>query len=187
MTKKKEAQSPASPIKKVQKKVSKTRPGMGAPSLEYTDEMGDYICELIATHETSLEDLCRQHPEIPSHDTIYKWRLKNSHFAEMFLHAKREQTFLITAECLRIADDDSRDMYVDKDGSLKPNATAVARDAQRIKARQWQAARLLPRVFGDKPSEDLAAQNAQLVESVALLQAKLAATQELNKAHEKEY
>jgi len=189
MRKKQEAQSPASPIKKVpQKKRVKKNPGTGgAPSIEYTEEMGKHICDLVAKSTTSLENICKANPNIPSPDTIYTWRLRNKGFSEDYLQAKREQAFLYQEETIHIANDDSRDFYIDKDGSLKPNPVAVARDGLKIKTRNFHAGKLLPKIYGDRAGEDIVAQNSALAETVALLQSQLAATKELNKAHEKEY
>lgn len=165
-----------------QKKREKVRPGLGAPSIEYTDEMGEYICELVATSTTSLEEICKQNPNIPCADTIYVWRLRNRLFAEMYLEAKRQQSFLYAAETMRIADDTSQDYYTDSEGNLKPNTVAVSRHALMIKTRQWHAARLLPKVFGDRP-DDLVQKVAEQQVTIERLN-KLA---ELQAKHDKEY
>jgi|WetSurMetagenome_2_1015567.scaffolds.fasta_scaffold197891_1 hypothetical protein len=167
-----------------QKVIKKTRPGYGAPSLEYTDEMGRYVCRLIAKHTGSLEALCKANPNIPGHDTLYDWKLDNPKFAEMFWQAKREQVNLYALETLAIADDRSRDFYIDDKGNEKPNAVAVARDALRIKERQWHAARLAPKVWGDRPADDLAAKNSELQATTIALQAQLL---ELQKKNERDY
>lgn len=120
----------------------------------YTEEMAKRICFLTATNATSMKKLCKQYPEIPSHETICRWRIQFPEFGEMYLEAKKSQAMLYADETIDIADDDSRDLLENDKGTVA-NAAAVARAKLRIDTRKWYAATLAPRMFGDKTQTEI--------------------------------
>lgn len=124
---------------------------IGRP-LEYTKEMGDHICELIASQACGLLKLCRLHPELPAKDTINRWRYRLPEFRCQYAMAKIEQADMLAEECLEIADDDSNDIKVDEDGNKTFNSEFAARSRLRIDTRKWLASKLLPKQYG--PSVD---------------------------------
>jgi hypothetical protein len=120
----------------------------------YTKELGERICFLIATNATSILKLTKKFPELPSHETIFKWRIQFPEFGAMFLEAKKDQAILYADETIDIADDDSRDL-LDTDKGVVANSAAVARAKLRIDTRKWYASTLAPRTFGEKSQTEI--------------------------------
>jgi len=132
----------------------------GGRPLEYTKEMGDKICELVATHSIGLPTLCKMYPEIPSDKTIQRWRNRVDGFRLNYAHAKLKQADLLAEECLEIADNST--------------AESFCRDRLRIDTRKWLASKLLPKQYGDKMLiEQKTEENEQLKAELIELRAKL--------------
>lgn len=125
---------------------------MGRP-LEYTKEMGDYICELVASHGDGLLKLTQLYPELPNKSTINRWRYRVPEFRIQYAQAKVEQADILAEECLEIADDDSNDVKFDKDGNELCNTEFIARARLRVDTRKWLASKLLPKQYGQKAEE----------------------------------
>lgn len=130
----------------------KKHPG-GRPTI-YNDELADLICERIATHSEGIVRLCHMYDDMPSHDTINKWRWRYKEFSDRYSLAKAKQAELLAEQIIDIADDVSNDMYVNDQGNMMPNGTAVSRAKLKIAARQWHAAKLAPQIYGDNNKSD---------------------------------
>lgn len=151
--------------------------------LEYTKEMGDYICELVATHSWGLRKICKAYPELPDQVTINRWRLRVQEFRIQYAQAKIEQADLLAEECVDIADEDFLDVRIDPETGFETcNTEFIARSRLRIDTRKWLAGKLLPKQYGDaKQVETLTNQNDALREELRILR------EELNEKHTKEY
>lgn len=155
---------------------------VGAPECEYTDEIGDSICDLVSTHAMSQREICKRYPEIPSEQTIRRWRYKIPEFGSKYWEAKKIQAVLHEEECEEIVKNNSKDFYYNGKGDA-PNAVAVARDALILKHMHWHTSRLLPKIFGDKVIEDM---RDKIVEQDATIE-RLNKMLELQKKHDKDY
>lgn len=109
----------------------------GRPS-EYTSEMADRICDLIASGESVSK--IAGFAGIPVQDTIYRWIREHAEFSEKYTRAREQQAEVLAEQIVSIADDESKDV----DGD------AVKRSHLRVEARKWVAAKLLPKKYGDK-------------------------------------
>ena len=127
---------------------------MGRP-LEYTKEMGDHICELVASTGHGLLKLTRLYPELPDKMTINRWRHRLPEFRSQYALAKVEQADILAEECLEIADDSSGDLAHDKDGNEICNTEFIARARLRVDTRKWLASKLLPKQYGDPTKNDV--------------------------------
>jgi len=135
------------------KQPAKAKAKVGRP-LEYTKEMGDYICELVSSTGHGLLKLTQLYPELPDKVTINRWRHRLPDFRTQYAQAKIEQADLLAEECLEIADDDSRDIKVNPEtGDEYLNTEFVARARLRIDTRKWLAAKLLPKQYGKAAEE----------------------------------
>ncbi len=134
----------ATPRKKPEDKKKLGRP------LEYTKEMGDYICELVSSTGYGLLKLTILYPELPDKITINRWRHRVPEFRTQYALAKLEQADILAEECLEISDDNSNDTKMDKDGNEVCNTEYIARSRLRVDTRKWLAAKLLPRQYGDR-------------------------------------
>lgn len=123
--------------------------------LEYTKEMGDHICELVASSSHGLLKLTQLYPELPSKMTINRWRYRVPAFRDQYALAKIAQADRLAEECLDIADDDSNDTKINPDtGEEIANNEFISRSRLRIDTRKWLAAKLLPKQYG-KPAEEI--------------------------------
>ena len=138
----------AAPKKKVGDKNKGGRP------LEYTKEMGDYICELVASTGHGLLKLTRLYPELPEKTTINRWRYRVPEFRTQYAQAKIDQADILAEECLEIADDSTEDVAYDKDGNVTCNTEFIARARLRVDTRKWLASKLLPKQYGDLAKVD---------------------------------
>lgn len=138
----------ATPKKKPEDKKQVGRP------LDYTKEMGDYICELVASHGYGLLKLTQLYPELPNKSTINRWRYRVPEFRIQYAQAKLEQADILAEECLEIADDDSQDVKFDKDGNELCNTEFIARARLRVDTRKWLASKLLPKQYGQRTEDE---------------------------------
>ena len=137
-------------------KQAKTNPPLGRPS-EYTEEMGDHICNQLALGKP-LTRILRENPTYglkyypPS--SVYRWLDAHVTFREKYARAREDQADTNADEMLDIADETPEIKKVlDKDG----NVLAITMDSSylqwqkmRIEARKWNAMKLKPKKYGDK-------------------------------------
>lgn len=103
----------------------------GRPS-SYTDEIGDFICEKIATGN-ALARIC-DHMGI-GYAKVMHWLRDNEGFRQNYMQAREDQADWHHDEVLTIADD----------ATLLPEDRRV-----RIDARKWSAGKMKPKRYGDK-------------------------------------
>lgn len=104
----------------------------------------------------SLTSICAD-PKMPSIPTVTRWLAdpRLAAFREMYYYARRVQAELLVDEIFEIADDTSKDWkpVYDKDGEEigeKPDNEAIQRSRVRIDTRKWFAAKMVPRIYGEK-------------------------------------
>lgn len=143
--------------------------------LEYTKEMGDRICELVATTPLGLAKLCKTYPELPDKETIRRWRYRVQDFRVQYAQAKVDQADILAEECVDIADEDALDVRIDPETGFETcNTEFIARSRLRIDTRKWLAGKLLPKQYGDaKQVETLTNQNDALREELRMLREEL--------------
>ncbi|MCX7120111.1 MAG: hypothetical protein NTZ86_09670 [Legionellales bacterium] len=71
-------------------------------------------------------------------------------FSDLYARAKRFQVEVIIDEILEIADDASNDSIVNEDGKSVIDHEHINRARLKIDTRKWLAAKLCPRLYGDK-------------------------------------
>jgi hypothetical protein len=122
---------------------------MGRPT-DYTPELADRICELVATSTHGTKKLCKLNDWMPDDTCIYKWRYRHEDFARKYAEAKARQADLLAEEIIEIADDGLNDTYVDDEGNVKVDTDIVQRSRLRIDTRKWLACKLLPKIYGER-------------------------------------
>jgi hypothetical protein len=129
-----------------------THPG-GRPT-DYTRELGEEICHAIATSSKGLIALCKLNPHWPDRSNIFKWRRNNLEFRDLYEQAKKDQVEALVDECLDIADDTSRDSLtrINAEGEEYEvaNTEYMNRSRLRIDTRKFLAAKLAPKLYGEK-------------------------------------
>ena len=145
-------------LKKSEKLSKKSKNAGGRPS-DYTKEIGDKICEIIATTSFSLAKISADNG-FPHPSTIRRWIVKIDEFRDNYARAKLAQASILAEECLEIADNSIPEDY---------NV-----DRLRIDTRKWLASKLLPKQYGDKLMlEEKTEENDRLKEELLKLRADL--------------
>lgn len=143
---------------------------MARPSI-YTQELANLICERVATTTFGLKKLCDMHDDMPSHDTVFKWRYKIKSFSDQYTQAKMAQAELLAEETLDIADDATNDWMEKLDEEGKPigwivNGDHINRSRLRVDLRKWHASKLAPKIYGDQKDANNTGQALSLAEQI---------------------
>lgn len=113
------------------------------------------LCEFMARGDRPLDKICEEEEGFPTSEQIYLWVTKDEELYRIFTHAQELWCWAQRERIIQIADDQSRD--ISPDG--KSDNTAVNRDKLRVAARQWAMAKLAPKLFGDKISQEITGAN----------------------------
>lgn len=124
---------------------------VGRPA-KYSDYIANRVCELIATNTCSLDDLCTDNPDIPSRQTIYRWRWENDLFCYKYAKAKMFQAELLAEELDELSH--QKTYYTDSEGNQRVDTGQVAAQRLIVDTRKWIATKLAPRIYGDKTQVD---------------------------------
>ncbi len=114
--------------------------------LTYNQEIADEICLKISTSSSGLSRLCEENPKWPCRQAIFEWRIKVKEFGDKYADAKRQQIENFVDEIIDIADDSDNDKFADG----KCNAEFINRSRLRIDTRKWIAAKLAPKIYGER-------------------------------------
>ncbi|MGJ7467253.1 MULTISPECIES: hypothetical protein [Comamonas] len=99
-----------------------------------------------------MADFCRQNEF--AYTTMLDWINADSSRAEMYARAREDRSDKLADEIVAISDECEyapiTDMSTGETIAVAFDKTAVARNKLRVDARKWIAAKLKPRVYGDK-------------------------------------
>lgn len=121
----------------------------GGRPTDYTPELGEEICEAIASTGHGLPTLCKQNSHWPNRSSIFLWLRKYPEFSDRYHKAKKDQVSALVDDILEISDDSSQDVLEDEEGNVRFNSEFAARSRLRVDTRKWIAAKLVPRLYGD--------------------------------------
>ncbi|EPT2859784.1 ubiquitin carboxyl-hydrolase [Proteus mirabilis] len=99
------------------------------------------ICSKLAEGE-SLRSVCRR-PGMPSKATVFRWLSENAEFRDQYAKATEQRADALFEEILEIADD------------VLPDSAEVAKAKLRIDTRKWSLARMSPKKYGDKVTQEI--------------------------------
>lgn len=140
----------------------------GGRPTKYNQELANEICDTIACNSKGIGPLCEERPHWPNPDTIFTWRKIYPEFSDKYDICKKYQIEVLVDEILTIADDTSNDTIIrtNRDGSESEvcNTEWIARSKIRIDTRKWLAAKLMPKLYGDKPNDDAKNNNVDEIE-----------------------
>lgn len=113
---------------------------------EYTDELADYICELISTNAMGLKKLSQTYG-LPNPSVIFKWINKNKYFEEKYHLARKAQSAIMFDKVSEIADE--LKSYIDSEGVERADSGLVA--MYKLKSTEYRrmAAILEPRKYSE--------------------------------------
>jgi hypothetical protein len=125
----------------------------GRPS-EYTEELAAKICSKLAEGKT-LRAVCRI-DGMPPESTVRRWALDDFNgFAAQYARAREIGYHSMADETLDIADDGTNDVIHDEDGHETTNYDVIARSRLRVDTRKWLLSKALPKVYGEKISQEV--------------------------------
>ncbi len=116
---------------------------------QFKSAIADAICARLAAGET-LRAICRD-PSMPREEVVRGWAIDWPAFAAEFRRAREIGYASLADQLLEIADDSSADTRIDEKGKARLDPEAIQRSRLRIETRKWLLAKVLPRVWGDKP------------------------------------
>lgn len=112
----------------------------GRPS-DYLPEVAADICALLASGESLLK-VCKR-PGMPDKSTVFRWLAAHDEFRDNYAKATEARADSIFEEMFVIADD------------AIPDAAEVAKARLRVDTRKWALARMNPRKYGDKVTNEI--------------------------------
>lgn len=128
----------------------------GRPS-DFTPEIAQEICEKLAQGRT-LRDVCRD-DGMPAESTVRLWALEDRQgFSAQYTRAREVGYMSMADELMEVADDGSNDWMERKDDDGKSsyviNGEHVQRSRLRVDTRKWLLSKALPKLFGDKITQE---------------------------------
>ena len=138
---------------------------VGRPSI-YSDRIADEICARIADGE-SLRTICLD-DNMPARRTVLYWLDDKLHedFCTKYARARELQADLFAAEIIEIADTpETGTKSVSKPTGVEiTEGDMVEHRRLRILARQWYAAKLAPKKYGDKSTQEVTGKDGAPIE-----------------------
>jgi hypothetical protein len=128
---------------------------MNGRASDFHDEIATRICDLLMDG-VSLRSICELE-DMPGRTTVFRWMDENPDFASRYARARMLQADLMD------------DLILETANACTP-ATAQA-DRVKISAFQWRAAKLKPKVYGDKAEVAMTGPNGGPVQSERVIPA----------------
>lgn len=121
---------------------------MGRPT-EYTKEIGDEICEIIATSNKGLSTICKDE-RMPCRATIHNWLKTNETFLDNYTRAKQDQADFLVDEMLEIADTcrPGTKKVIKPTGEEVTEGDMIERSKLMVDTRKFIASKLKPKKYG---------------------------------------
>jgi hypothetical protein len=126
----------------------------GRPS-DYNPEITTAICVRLGLGE-SLREICRDE-DMPSKSTVMRWLASHQEFRDQYAGAREAQADYYAEEIIEISDDATNDFMTRKNGDeveQVENKEVLARSRLRVDTRKWLMARMAPKKYGDKVTQE---------------------------------
>jgi hypothetical protein len=126
-----------------------------AAGVKYSNAIAEEICFRMASGE-SLKGICRS-PGMPTFQSVLRWVLERPEFARVYALACDMRAQYLADEILEIADTIEPGERVKKSykGTEVTVGDMVERSKLRVDARKWLLARLAPKRYGDKITQEI--------------------------------
>lgn len=137
---------------------------IGRPS-KYSVEVATAICDRISMGE-SLRSICRDEG-MPSEAAVRKWAVEDREgFYAQYARAREAQADYWADQIIEISDDGINDTYTDGEGNERTNQDVIARSRLRVDTRKWLMARMAPKKYGDKVTQEITGKDGGAIETV---------------------
>ncbi|KRR21895.1 hypothetical protein [Bradyrhizobium retamae] len=141
---------------------------MGRPS-DYSPELVAVICARMA-EGVSLRSICLA-DDMPDKATVFRWLAAHKEFRDQYARAREARADAMAEEILEISDDDSDDAITDPEtGATRINAEFVARSRLKVDTRKWLMARMAPKVYGDKVTQELQGPDGGAIKTISKIE-----------------
>lgn len=128
----------------------------GRPS-DYNSDVTSAICVRLGLGE-SLREICRDEA-MPDKSTVMRWLATHQEFRDQYASAREAQADYYAEEIIEISDDGTNDWMERKrsDGSAEEveNKEVLNRSRLRVDTRKWLMARMAPKKYGDKITQEV--------------------------------
>jgi hypothetical protein len=140
------------PVAKTKPSKSKEKRGRGRPT-KFGKKVTDEILNRMANGET-LSNVCKS-DTMPDRTTVRRWLERDAKFSAAYTRARELLADALADEAIRIADDATGDITKDAKGKDQVNWEAVQRARLRVDTRKWMAAKLFPKRYNDRITQEL--------------------------------
>lgn len=128
---------------------------MGSGRLtDYTKEMGDEICDAIATHDLGIWQLCKLNPHWPCEQTIFRWMYKNRDFYASYTRAKEAQAEVELENMGKLDEKARNSTYTDQFGNTRIDNAAVNLCRSQKDDIKWKLGKLKRKKYGDREQQE---------------------------------
>lgn len=133
----------------MKKKVTTIAPARERKSrVVYSDELLNVILDRVSAGE-ALSAVCSS-DDMPTRKAFFEWVAKDPSIKDKYEFAIQMRADGLVDEMLAIADDGTRDTYIDAEGNEKTDQDVIARSRLRVDARKWLAGKMAPKKYGDR-------------------------------------
>ncbi len=123
------------------------------------------FCESVATAKGKA---CVSHltldKDTASNTTILKWLREIEGFASQYARAREDQAEFYLDEIIAISDESSQDKIANEDGTERTDSEAIQRSKLRVDTRKWAMAKLAPKKYGDKITQEVTGANGEAIQ-----------------------
>lgn len=119
--------------------------------IEYSDKLGQEICDAVATSTLGLIALCKQNPHWPCSKIIKRWRYDPSiNFGALYARAKQCQIDSMVERIFELTKDKKKGYLTDNEGKVYADQTYLTKLRVEVDSIKWLASKLAPKIYGDK-------------------------------------
>jgi hypothetical protein len=130
--------------------------------VDIDDQVIDAVLNEIAGGK-SLVKVCEM-DGMPNRTAFLRKVASDSKIQALYAEAMSARADKYAEETIDIADDGRNDTYEDDNGNTRTDMDVVSRSKLRVAARQWYAAKIAPKKYGDKVTQELTGPNGGPVE-----------------------
>lgn len=132
--------------------------------VKYTEELVEEIMLRVGRGE-SVRSIS-QDKHMPARAIFYDWLNTRPDFKQRYEKARQDAAHVFAEDIIEIADNGTND-WMEKNDPDNPgyafNGESFQRSRLRVQARQWIAARMMPRYYGDKVQNEITGDGIKIV------------------------
>lgn len=126
----------------------------GRPTAYEKGAVIEKILDLVAETNLSLREICKQHEDLPSIRTLYRWMSEDDEFFVTVNRLQHLRCDDLAWDCLKVAEDGDRDITTVPDDEGMPhmvvNKEHIARTQMRLDQMHYVIEQIRPERYGDK-------------------------------------